>query len=128
MSHLMIVEVAAGRESLPADPALVRLLARVDPPVGVEAGAGAELLTAEVTAVRSLPRVDPDVSLQQTRPVEFLPAGLTRQQSLGCKFCLDPRLVLVHHVHLQKLVLRLPGHVGDIEAEVAPRGVTASGG
>ena len=42
MSHLVIVEVAAGRESLPADPALVRLLARVDPPVGVEAGAGAE--------------------------------------------------------------------------------------
>ena len=126
--HPVVVEVGGGREALAACLALVRLLARVDPPVGVEAGAGAELLTAEVTAVRSLPRVDPDVSLQQTRPVEFLPAGLTRQQSLGCKFCLDPRLVLVHHVHLQKLVLRLPGHVGDIEAEVAPGRVTASGG
>ena len=55
----MIVEVAAGCESLPADPALVRLLARVNPPVGVEAGAGAEPFLALRADVRLLPSVGP---------------------------------------------------------------------
>ena len=65
MSHLVIVEVAAGRESLPADPALVRLLPRVDPPVGVEAGAGAEpflTLRADVGLLASVGPVMCNVS------------------------------------------------------------------
>ena len=32
MRHSVVVEVAGGREALPADAALVRLLAAVDPP------------------------------------------------------------------------------------------------
>ena len=61
MSHLMIVEVAAGREPLPADPALVRLLARVDPPVSVEAGAGAEPFLTLRADVRLLSSVGPQI-------------------------------------------------------------------
>ena len=49
MSHLVVVEVAAGCEPLTTHPTLVGLLSGVDPPVGVQAGAGAELLVAEVT-------------------------------------------------------------------------------
>ena len=67
MSHLVIVEVAAGRESLPADPALVRLLPRVDPPVGVEAGAGAEpflTLRADVGLLASVGPVMCNVSVR----------------------------------------------------------------
>ena len=55
----MIVEVAAGCESLPTDPALVRLLARVDPPVSVETGAGAEPFLTLRADVRLLSSVGP---------------------------------------------------------------------
>ena len=55
----MIVEVAAGGESLPTDPTLVRLLARVDPPVSVEAGAGAEPFLTLRADVRLLSSVGP---------------------------------------------------------------------
>ena len=125
MSHLVVVEVGGGREPFAASLALVRLLARVNPPVRVETGAGGELFITEVTGVGPLPRVDPDMSLQQTGPVKLLATGLTGQQSLGCKFGFHPRLVLLllHHIHLQKLVLRLPA-----EAEVAPGRVAAGGG
>ena len=61
MSHLVVVEVAAGCESLPTDPALVRLLARVNPPVGVEAGAGAEPFLALRADVRLFPSVGPSI-------------------------------------------------------------------
>ena len=115
VSHLVVVQVGGGREPFAAGLALVRLLSCVDPPVSVETGAGGELFTTEVTGVGSLSSVDPDVSLQQAGPVELLTTGLTGQQSLGCKFGFDPRFVLLHHIHLQKLVLRLPA-----QAEVAP--------
>ena len=123
VSHLVIVEVGGGREPFAAGLALVGLLSCVDPPVSVETGAGGELFTTEVTGVGSLSSVDPDVSLQQAGPVELLTTGLTGQQSLGCKFGFDPRFVLLHHIHLQKLVLRLPA-----QAEVAPGRVAAGGG
>ena len=35
MRHSVVVEVAGGREALPADAALVRLLAAVDPPANL---------------------------------------------------------------------------------------------
>lgn len=38
MGHLVIIEVAGGRELLSTDPAGVGLLPAVDPPVGVQAG------------------------------------------------------------------------------------------
>ena len=61
MSHLMIVEVAAGCESLPTHPALVRFLPRVDPPVSVEAGAGAEPFLTLRADVRLLSSVGPAI-------------------------------------------------------------------
>ena len=64
MSHLVIVEVGGGREPFAASLALVRLLARVNPPVRVETGAGGEFFITEVTGVGPLSSVDPDVSLQ----------------------------------------------------------------
>ena len=67
MSHLMIVEVAAGCESLPTHPALVRFLPRVDPPVSVEAGAGAEpflTLRADVGLLASVGPVMCNVSVR----------------------------------------------------------------
>ena len=82
MSHLVVVEVAAGCEPLTTDPALVGLLSRVDPPVGVEAGAGAEPFLALRADVRLLPCVSPDVSLQQAGPVEGLATDSAGQHCL----------------------------------------------
>ena len=128
VGHLVVVEVGRGGEALAAGLAPVRLLSCVDPPVGVEAGAGAEPLAAEVTSVRPLSRVNPHVSLQQTRSVELLTAGLARQQSLRGKFSFDSRLLLLHDIHLQELVLRLPRAVGDVQTELAPGRVAPRGG
>ena len=82
MCHLVVVQVAAGREPLPVDPALVGLLPGVDPPVGVEAGAGAEPLLTFRADVRLLSSVGPDVSLQQTGSVEGLPTDVAGQHGL----------------------------------------------
>ncbi len=54
MSHLVVVEVGGGGEALPANLALVRLLARVDAAVSVERRARAERLPARLTRVRLL--------------------------------------------------------------------------
>ena len=128
VSHLVVVEVGGGSETLPAGLAPVRLLSGVDPPVSVEAGTGAEPFATEVTGVRSFSRVNPDVSLQQTGSVKLLATGLARQQSLGSKFSFDSRLVLLHNIHLQVLILGLPGGVGDVQADLAPGRVTAGRG
>ena len=57
----MIVEVAVGCEHLPTDPALVRLLARVDPLMIFEAGAGAEAFITVRADVRLLSSVAPTI-------------------------------------------------------------------
>ena len=82
MRHLVVVEVAGGREALAADSALVRLLAAVYPPVRVERRRRGEPLGADVAHVRPLPSVDAHVPLQQRRPVEALAAVVARQHRL----------------------------------------------
>lgn len=54
MRHAVVVEVAAGGESLAAHLALVGLLATVDAAVGVEAAGRREPLVADHTHVRLL--------------------------------------------------------------------------
>lgn len=50
--HPMIVEIGAGRESLPTDWALVRLLSRVDPPMRVQRAGRAEPFAAHSAHMR----------------------------------------------------------------------------
>ena len=51
MRHTMIVEVGAGGEALATDLALVRFLARMDPPVGVQGGRCGKRFATHVTRV-----------------------------------------------------------------------------
>ena len=61
MRLLVIIEAAAGCELLPTDPTLVRLFARVDPPVSFEAGAGAEAFLTLRADVGLLSSVGPAI-------------------------------------------------------------------
>lgn len=54
MRHPMVVQVRAGREPFPAVLALVRLLSRVYPSVGVQAAGCAETFIADHAHVRFL--------------------------------------------------------------------------
>lgn len=90
MCHSVIVEVAAGCKSLPADPALVRLLPAVDPPVRVQTGAGGETLLANIADVRPLAGVGPQMAVEQRRTVEAFPAKLARQHLLGLPLVAAP--------------------------------------
>ena len=63
----MIVEVADRCEPLPTDPTLVRLLARVEPPVSFEAGAGAQPFLTLRADVRLLSSVGPIIVQKESR-------------------------------------------------------------
>ncbi len=82
MCHLVIIQITAGREPLPAHPALMRLLPTVNPPMRVETGRRGKTLITNVTHVRPLTRVNADVSLQQTGSVKGLAAIVARQHVL----------------------------------------------
>jgi len=51
MSHSVVVEIAAGRETPPADLALMRLFTGVYPTVSVEGAGGTERFIAQITRV-----------------------------------------------------------------------------
>ena len=82
MGHPVVIQIAAGGETLSTSLTHMRLLPGVNPAMRVQTAARAEPLRAKVTHVRPFPRVDSDVSLQQAWPVKHLAACVTRQHRL----------------------------------------------
>ena len=72
MSHLMIIQIAAGCEPLSTNSTLMRLFSTMDSSVSVKAGAGTESFTALWANMRLLSCMGSDVSLEETRPVKCL--------------------------------------------------------
>ena len=79
MGHLMVIKIARRRESLPANSALVRFFAAMDPPMSVETRRRGEPLLANITDMGPFSGVDSHVPFEQRRSVKGFSAVVARQ-------------------------------------------------
>jgi len=82
MGHPMVIQIAAGGETLSTGLTHMRLLPGVNPAMRVQTAARAKSFLAIVTHVGPLARVNSHMALQQAGPVKHLAAGVAGQHAL----------------------------------------------